>query len=155
MTRFNVAGSDLNRNWLDQTDSINAPENYFLQQFLEKLIEQGHKPVLAIDFHNDGNGNLHLAVPKEGDQGYLKRMELFHQELIKETWVSPKFVMKDKIAGGGHFADGMLHIYGIDAFIFELNANYLEKLAKMPEINDWKDLGAKLNEVFYQYLSSH
>jgi len=38
--------------------------------------------------------------------------------------------------------------------IFELNANYIQELNKIPEISDWYKLGAKLNYVFYQYLSN-
>jgi len=49
---------------------------------------------------------------------------------------------------------GIYYKFDIDACIFELNANFIEKLQKNPETNDWINLGAKLNEVFYQYLNS-
>lgn len=153
MTRFNVAGKDLSRNWLGKIDSIHAPENYALEHFLINLIKNGHKPVLAIDFHNDDYGNIHLAQLKDNDKIYITKMELFRQKLSDQTWFSNKLIMNNKIAGGGNMADGMYCKFGIDAFIFELNANYIEELEKIPETNDWINLGAKLNEVFYQYLN--
>ena len=81
-------------------------------------------------------------------------MKLFRQKLIEQTWFSNRLIMENKIAGGGSMADGMYYKFGIDACIFELNANFIEKLQKNPETNDWINLGAKLNEVFYQYLNS-
>jgi len=49
-------------------------------------------------------------------------------------------------------ADGMYYKFDIDAVVFELNANYIKKLDKIPEITDYLELGAKLNDTFYQYL---
>ena len=155
MTRFNVNGKDLNRNWLDDIDPIDAPENYALEQFLTKLIKDGHKPVLMVDFHNDDAGDLQASKPKDGDGGYMRKMHLFHSLLTEKTWFSNKLVPKIAFSGGGTIADGMYYKFGIDAVTFELNANYIEKLNKIPEATDWKELGAKLNEVFFQYLINH
>ena len=30
---------------------------------IEKMINQGRKPDLAIEFHNDGYGNVHFSYP--------------------------------------------------------------------------------------------
>lgn len=152
-TRFNMVGMDLNRNWLEKVDSIHAPENYALEQFISKLISQGRKPVLAIDFHNDNYGSLDLTKPNDEDKEYIKKMELFWQELIKHTWFSNKLNKKEKLSGSGIFYDGMYYKFNIDACVLELNADYIESLNKIPEASDWKDFGAKLNSVFYRYLN--
>lgn len=151
MTRFNVAGKDLNRNWLSEADSIYAPENFALEKFLYNLIRKGHKPVLAVDFHNDDAGDISLSIPK--DNRYLKKMELLGQELRAQTWFSQRLATKNKISGGGTMADGMYLRFDIDALTYELNANYIESLKKIPEASDWQNLGAKLNSVFVDYLN--
>ena len=46
----------------------------------------------------------------------------------------------------------MLNRYGIEAMVYELNANYISSLNKMPSQYDWMKIGENLNEVFYQYL---
>lgn len=154
MTRFNTAGRDLNRNWLEEIDPILAPENYALEMFVKELISKDKRPVLAIDFHNDSYGNINLIKPNEGDNGYLKRMELFQNVLTENSWFANKFSVSGRINGGGNMADGMYYRNGIDAFTYELNACYIEKLGKAPEISDWKNLGADLNRVFYKYLTN-
>lgn len=155
MTRFNVNGKDLNRNWLDDIDPIDAPENYALEKFLANLIREGHKPALMVDFHNDDAGDLQASKPKDGDGEYMRKMQIFHSLLTEKTWFSNKLVPKIAFSGGGTIVDGMYYKFGIDAVTFELNANYIEKLNKIPETTDWKELGAKLNEVFSQYLINY
>jgi hypothetical protein len=152
MTRFNMAGRDLNRDWLNNIDSICTPENYALEKFITNLIAQGHKPLLAVDFHNDDYGNIHLTMPKEEDTEYLNRVEFFEKKLIEQTWFSQRLEIKNKIVGGGDMADGLYYKFDINAFVFELNANYIESLGEIPEISDWIDLGSKLNDIFYQYF---
>jgi hypothetical protein len=152
MTRFNLAGKDLNRGWMNDADTINDPENSALIQFTKSLVHEGKKPSLAIDFHNDNDGDVHLISPRKGDNSYLRRMELFRKILTEQTLFSQKFIKQEQVYGGGNMADGMYRRLRIDAFIFELNANYIENLDKIPEITDMKRLGAKLNDVFYQYL---
>lgn len=155
MTRFNVAGKDLNRDWLNDADKIHAPENYALMQFTSSLILKGNKPSFAIDFHNDNSGDIHLTSPKSGDDRYLEKMELFRQILTRQTWFSQKLVHQKQISGGGNMADGMYHKFGIDACIFEFNANFIEKLNKVPEVTDMMKMGAELNNVFFQYLTNN
>ena len=48
-TRFNMLGSDLNRQWDRPADPRLAPENHALESWLEGLIASGKKPDLAID----------------------------------------------------------------------------------------------------------
>lgn len=153
MTRFNLAGKDLNRNWLEETDSAQAPENFAIKKFMTELLRSGIKPVLAIDLHNDDSGDIHLTLPKDDDTTYLKKMELFRQIATEQTWFSRKLLEKRKIVWGGDMSDGMYYQFGIDAFVLEFNGNYIEKLHKIPEAVDWIDFGQKLNGVFYRYLT--
>ena len=62
-SRFNSLGKDLNRNWDQPADSNYAPENYALETWLKNMIRKQKKPDLAIDLHNDSNGNLELSRP--------------------------------------------------------------------------------------------
>lgn len=151
-TRFNMAGIDLNRKWLGDSDPIIDPEDYALKQFVKKLISQGHKPIFAIDFHNDNYGNIHITKPKDEDKEYIKKMELFREILLEQTWFSEQLHKKEQLTGSGNSYDGLYHIFGIDACVLELNADYIRSLDKMPEVSDWKEFGAKLNSVFSIYL---
>ena len=152
-TRFNMSGMDLNWNWLEKVDLIHTPENYALEQSISKLISQGHKPALAIDFHNDNYGSLNLTKPNDEDKEYLKKMELFWKELIKQTWFSNELHKIEKLSGSGNSYDGLYHKFGIDACVIGFNADYIESLDKMPEVSDWKSFGTKLNAVFLSYLN--
>ena len=55
----------------------------------------------------------------------------------------------------GSFGEGLVERFGIDAIIFELNANWIAGLEKMPEAEDWMQLGEDLAEVFYQYFQAN
>jgi len=61
MTRFNLSGKDLNRNWDKESDPVLCPEKYALEKFITKLISDGIKPCLGIDIHNDDGGGIILA----------------------------------------------------------------------------------------------
>jgi len=74
-TRFNLQGKDLNREWDQPADPRFAPENYALERWLEGRVRAGQPPHLALELHNDGNGQLHVsrpAVPRLSE--YLERM---------------------------------------------------------------------------------
>jgi hypothetical protein len=58
MTRFNLLGKDLNRNWDKPTDPQLAPENAALEKWLDAMIKSGRRPHLALELHNDGGGKL-------------------------------------------------------------------------------------------------
>lgn len=151
MTRFNTKGVDLNRGWFQEPDSINAPEKLALENFIKKLIANGKKPALAIDFHCDDYGYIHLTVPKKSDSDYSDNMIHLHSILSENTWFSQRLYTNKNPTG--NLADGMYHRYGIDGLIFEFNANYIEKLDKIPESKDWMSFGAKLNFVFREYMN--
>jgi hypothetical protein len=50
------------------------------------------------------------------------------------------------------FENGLYRRYVIEAIVCELNANWISSLDRMPAQYDWTDIGANLNEVFYQFL---
>ena len=47
MTRFNVRGKDLNRNWDVTADTLLCPEKYALEKFIEELIKTGKKTMFC------------------------------------------------------------------------------------------------------------
>ena len=52
------------------------------------------------------------------------------------------------------FQDGLLQRFGIEGMVFELNANWIGSLNKMPSEYDWMEFGKNLNEVFSKYLKA-
>jgi hypothetical protein len=151
-TRFNLNGKDLNRNWDKMADPHLAPENYALERFLQRLIENGHKPDLAIDFHNDEGGRLHISRPEMESEAYLKRMGKLEKLLRKYTWFTEGSTGKS-FRNPGTFGEGLLERYKIDALIFELNANWIAGLNKVPSADDWQTLGKDLRKVFFEYFN--
>jgi len=151
-TRFNSEGIDLNRGWAVPADPHYAPENAALENWLEKMIAGGKKPELAIDFHNDEEGHLHLSAPN-GNTNYLSNMQRFENVLRKNTWFT-----EGSIGGESGFrnpssiGEGLLYRYGIDAMVYELNYEWIAGLNRVPFGKDWEWLGEKLCTVFYEYF---
>ncbi len=151
-TRFNSRGMDLNRKWDKPADEWLAPENHAFELFIESLISQGLKPDLAIDFHNDESGGVHISRPDTVDlEMYLEKMKKFERILRANTWFT------EGVSGGdfrnpGSFGEGLVERYGIDALIYELNANWIAGLNKAPEAADWIKMGEDLGKVFYLYF---
>ena len=54
--------------------------------WLKDMINKGKKPDLAIDVHNDNNGNLHISRPNVNLTKYLENMKRFENLLFKYTW---------------------------------------------------------------------
>jgi hypothetical protein len=156
MTRFNVSGQDLNRNWDKVADSVLCPENYALEKFIAGLIKKGSKPKLGIDIHNDDYGGIHLARHQKDDLHFVTNMKFFDSLMRKYTSFSETMVYSWKSPGQKEtnvsFENGLLARYGIEAMVYELNANYISSLSKMPSQNDWIQIGENLNEVFYEYF---
>ena len=50
------------------------------------------------------------------------------------------------------FGTGLVTRFGIDALVFELNANWIEGLKKRPMGKDWELFGEQLCKVFFEYL---
>jgi hypothetical protein len=151
-TRFNLRGKDLNRNWDKPADPYLVPENAALENWLTQQISLGLKPDLAIDFHNDSGGRLHISRPNVDLDRYLGNMKIFEDLLRKHSWFT------EGSTGGsfrnpGSFGEGLLERFGIDALVYELHANWIAGLNKAPFAKDWLLLGEQLCDVFQDYFS--
>jgi hypothetical protein len=157
MTRFNLQGKDLNRNWDRESDPALCPEKYALERFIQGLIDKGIKPSLGIDIHNDDAGGINLAKHSKDDIRFIKNMELFEKLMRERTSFSENVEYSWKTAGQSDsfvlFETGLLERYGIEAMVYELNANWIKSLNKMPSQDDWIKIGENLNDVFYEYFS--
>ena len=151
-TRFNGLGMDLNRNWDQPADPQYAPENHALEKWLEEMIKKGKKPHLAIDLHNDRGGSLHISRPNVNLESYLANMERFEELLRKHTWFTEGSTGKN-FRNHGSIGEGLLERYGIDAFVYELNREWIAGLKKVPFGKDWEQLGSQLRDVFFAYFS--
>ena len=148
-TRFNALGVDLNRKWDKEPDSLLAPEKYAFEKWLKKMIAAGNKPKLAIDLHNDNNGNLHVNLPTAANKPYSERMDKLENLLRTHTWFREG---KSHVTNPGSLGEGLAARYGIDACVYEFNYDWIEGLQKDPTAQDWKQLGVNLREVFYKYF---
>src|SRR5205085_415810 len=150
-TRFNGQGMDLNRNWDKLADSVHTPENYFLENWLKKMIFKGEKPDLAIDLHNDREGNLHVSHPNVNLEEYLAHVQRFESLLYKYTWFT-EGKKGGEFRNPGTIGEGLAERYGINAFIYELNFEWIAGLRKVPDGKDWELLGRELRDVFFDYF---
>jgi hypothetical protein len=156
MTRFNAAGMDLNRKWDKMSDPGLCPEKYALEQFIEELLKNGIKPSLGIDIHNDDAGGIDFATHSKNDTLFIRKMQFFEKlmraktsfsEDVKYSWETPGLTESFIL-----FENGLYKRYGIEAIVYELNANWISSLNKMPTQYDWINIGENLNEVFYDFL---
>lgn len=150
-TRFNSLGEDLNRKWDRPSNPQFAPENAALESWLQSTIERGQRPHLAIDFHNDEGGNLHLSYPLAEAERYRNRMKRLEDLMRTLSWYT------EGSAGGeapapATFGDGLLNRFGIDAVVQELNCNWIAGLNKVPSAKDWELFGEQYLEIFYRYF---
>lgn len=148
-TRFNTQGVDLNRKWDKPADSINAPEKLAFENWLKGMIAKGRKPDLAIDLHNDQNGNVHANLPREDNKAYTEHINKFVDLLYKHTWFREG---KTNVVNEGSFGEGLANRFNVDAIIYEFNYEWAAGLNKVPMGEDWMDLGKKLREVFWLYF---
>ena len=151
-TRFNMLGKDLNRNWDQPANEQLCPENYALEKWLERVIADGRKPHLALEFHNDESGKLHVSRPDGMDhQSYLARMARFEELLREKTWFregSTNATFKN----AGTLGEGWLVRYGITAAVHELNCNWIEGLQDYPSSKHWQLYGSQLCDVLDSYF---
>jgi hypothetical protein len=153
-TRFNLRGMDLNRNWDQPADPELSPENAALERWLDGEIAAGRKPHLALELHNDGNGLLHISRPPIPRlEQHLARMKTLEMLLRRYTWftegtTSPAF------RNSGTLGDGWLLRYGIDATVHEFNCNWIEGLKQTSSSQHWREYGAGLARVFYEYFET-
>jgi hypothetical protein len=153
-TRFNLQGKDLNRNWDKPADPKLAPENFALEQWLEKMIAAGQAPHLAVELHNDGNGLLHISRPPVPElPRYLERMTTLEELLRKHTWFT-EGATKGSFRNSGTLGDGWLERYHVDAVVHEFNANWIAGLNDYPSAKHWQTYGEKLTAVFFDYFGA-
>ena len=152
MTRFNVNGKDLNRNWDKPADVGLVPENAALERWLEGMIAAGRRPHLAVELHNDGRGLLHISRPPVPQlDRHLARMATLEDLLRRKTWFtegSTNAVFRNS----GTLGDGWLERYGIDAVVHELNCNWIEGVKDYPSARHWTAYGETLADVFHEYF---
>ena len=152
MTRFNVMGKDLNRNWDKPADPQSAPENAALERWLEGMIAARRRPHLALELHNDGRGLLHISRPPVPQlDRHLARMATLEALLRKKTWFTEGST-NSAFRNSGTLGDGWLERYGIDAVVHEFNCNWIAGLKDYPSARHWQAYGASLAEVFYDYF---
>jgi len=151
MTRFNVLGKDLNREWDRPADAVLAPEKKALETWLETMIAQGRRPDLVIDLHNDENGKLNISRPNVNLEKHLAHMQRLDELLRRFTWFTEGSTGAT-FRNPGSIGEGLVERYGIDACVLELNCNWIAGLKKCPAAADWQALGRGLREVFYAYF---
>jgi hypothetical protein len=154
MTRFNVRGKDLNRNWNLPADPALAPENAALERWLERMIADGQRPHLAIELHNDGSGRLHISRPPVPQLSrHLERMAILERLLRKDTWFTEGST-NEAFRNSGTLGDGWLERYGIDAVVHEFNCNWIAGREARPLGRDWREYGERLALVFDEYFAA-
>jgi hypothetical protein len=156
MTRFNLRGMDLNRNWDRPADSLLAPENTALEKWLEAQIAAGQRPDLMLDFHNDAGGRLHVSrpeMPPAALEAYLTRMEHLEKVLRQHTWFTEGST-RSTFRNPGSIGEGLLARYGIAAVVHELNANWIAGLDDYPTAQHWRRYGEQIAEAFYHYFDA-
>jgi len=156
MTRFNAEGMDLNRKWEKISDPLLCPEKYALEKFIAELIVKRTRPSLGIDIHNDDAGGINFSTHSQNDTLFLKNARVFERLMRKYTCFSEKANYSWETPGSNEqffmFEDGLYKRYGIEALVWELNANWNGATGGMPAQNDWIKAGENLNDVFYQYF---
>lgn len=150
VSRFNMRGTDLNRDLNKPANPVLAPENAAMEHWLEGMIARGLKPDLAIDFHNDSNGPLFFASTGKKSESYLKNMGRLEKLLRENTW----FNERTSFFGTTSFEEGLMARYTIEALVYELNAHWIESRNKKPLSKDWILLGKQLCPVFNIYFKS-
>jgi murein tripeptide amidase MpaA len=121
-SRFNAAGMDLNRGWLESADARLAPENAALERWVTARQAEGTRFGFFLDLHNDHYGKIHAGLPA-GDPEAFDRLVRRYEALLKaHTWFTEGLV--NKAAGNpGTSADGMAVRFGVPGVVQELNAD--------------------------------
>ena len=151
LTRFNLRGRDLNRDWTAPADPQTAPENYALEKWLEAKLNAGQRIHFALEVHNDGNGRLHLNSPPEAERlRYSQHMKKFEDLLRAHTWFSVGTTQV--MHGAGTLANGWQNRYGIDGAVHEFNCQWIERSKEAPLAKHWLEYGEGLMLVFRDYF---
>ena len=151
-TRFNLQGKDLNRDWGRPADPRISPENHALEAWLEKMIQAGRRPGLALELHNDGHGLLHPArAPVTEEQRSRERMAALEALLRKHTWFTEGSA-KPSAASISTLADGWRERYGIESAVHEFNCQWIAGVKEYPTGRHWQRYGSDLARVLYEYF---
>ena len=156
MSRFNVRGWDLNRNWfIDKPiDPELAPEAACLQNWFSERQRRNQLPKLFIDVHNDNSGGLHLSSPSKDQEGYLERMTKLATLMREMTFFREKSKgRKEGFTNPGTSGDGIQAIYGIDGLVWELREEFAEGLGRPPLHTDWMQMGAGFAKVVNRFFT--
>lgn len=154
MTRFNVLGRDLNRNWDRPADGELVPENAALEAWLEGMIRRGRKPHLALELHNDGGGRLHVSRPPVPELArHVERMAVLERLLRLHTWFTEGST-PPSFQNSGTLGDGWLERYGIDAVVHEFNCNWIAGRNDYPSAAHWRTYGEGLASALDEYFAS-
>ncbi len=149
MTRFNICGMDLNRNWDRPADEQLAPENAALEYWIEHHLQSGKPINLAMCLHNDSGGQLHPGLTNKPDYAYkMKRLE---DLLRRHTWFT-EGSQPPGCGGADVFSGGLIERYGIDTIVAEYNAERIAKFNRPPLHWDWITYGRKLVAVLCDYF---
>ena len=97
---------------------------------------------------NDDGGPVIFEPPLNADSVvYVDHMRTLEKLLRRDTWFRERAVYRSP--GGG-----ITERYGIEWFVYELNARWIEGLQKRPLSDDWILLGNHLCGVFDAYFKS-
>ena len=152
-TRFNMMGMDLNRKWDKPADPVLCPENHYLEQWFQQMIDRDTPIHMAMDLHNDQSGRIHVSRPNIDLDTYLERMKRYETLMRQHTWFT------EGSTGGsfrnpGTIGEGLLERYGITAFVQELNANWIEGLRQHTSAKNWELLGSQMRRVFHEFFQA-
>ena len=151
MTRLNLRGKDLNRNWNRPANPQLAPENAALESWIEDLYRQGKQLDFVVELHNDSAGKIHVTRPRNNPEATDRQMERYEMLLRKHTWFS-----EGRTGGSfinpGTLSEGLFARYHVVGCVQELNANWIARLNDYPSGRHWESFGEGLCEVFYEYL---
>lgn len=153
LTRFNLLGKDLNRDWDRPADPVYAPENAALESWFQTMAAKKQQPNLAIDLHNDEGGRLHISRPNIDLEPYLARMNRLEQLLRKRTWFREGSTGAS-FRNPGSIGEGLLERFGINACVLELNCNWIAGLNDYPSGKNWELLGEQFAEVFCEFFGA-
>lgn len=153
-TRFNMQGKDLNRNWDKPSDPLLAPENAALEKWLQRQIELGKAPHLAMELHNDGSGRLHISRPPVANlDRHVEQMRTLESLLRRYTWFTEGST-ESAFRNSGTLGDGWLERFGIDAVVHEFNCHWIAGLNERPLAKHWKQYGEQMTLVLYDYFDA-
>ena len=176
VTRFNSMGMDLNRNMNRPADPVLSPENHAMETWLKKMIENGRKPQISMDIHNDQHGpifwghpdnlkreeykedhtvtlsNHFLLADKNADVGqYESNIRKFESLMVQHTWYTQLPSAAKRYPASAENATVPRNNVDI-ACVYELDQVVIRKSGKTPFGSDWELMGKQMKDVFYNYF---